>query len=87
MKALLDTHTFLWWITEDPKLSSRVRKIIGNPDNEIVLSAVSGWEMVIKAKMGRLEFPEDPVGFIQSQIQLNAFTSSIHRDETCLPSF
>lgn len=75
MKALLDTHTFLWWITEDPKLSSRVRRIISNIENEIVISAVSGWEMVIKAQIGRLKFPEDPVRFIQSQIQLNAFIS------------
>jgi PIN domain nuclease of toxin-antitoxin system len=59
MRALLDTHTFLWWITDDPRLSPRVRKIIGDGENELFLSAASGWEMAIKAKLGRLQLPDN----------------------------
>jgi len=42
MKALLDTHTFLWWITDNPQLSLRVREIIGDGNNDLFLSAASG---------------------------------------------
>lgn len=72
MRALLDTHTFLWWITDDPRLSPRVRKIIGDGENELFLSAASGWEMAIKAKLGRLQLPDDPEHFIPEQMALNA---------------
>ena len=39
MRALLDTHTFLWWITDRPQLSTRVREIISDGGNELFLSA------------------------------------------------
>jgi PIN domain nuclease of toxin-antitoxin system len=42
MKVLLDTHTFLWWIADDPQLSARVRHIMASPDIEPFLSAASG---------------------------------------------
>jgi len=71
MKALLDTHAFLWWITDDPRLSPRVRKIIGDGENELYLSAASGWEMAIKAGLGRLQLP-DLERFIPEQMALNA---------------
>lgn len=75
MRDLLDTHTFLWWITDDPRLSSRVYKIIGDGGNELFLSAACGWEMVIKAKLGRLQLPNDPEYFIPEQMALNAIDS------------
>ena len=75
MRALLDTHTFLWWITDDHRLSSRVREIIGDGENELFLSTASGWEMAIKARLGRLELPEDIEHFIPEQMALNAISS------------
>lgn len=75
MRALLDTHTFLWWITDDPRLSPRVRKIIGDGENELFLSAASGWEMAIKAKLGRLKLPDNLERFIPEQLALNAIRS------------
>lgn len=75
MKVLLDTHTFLWWITDHPKLPSRVREIIGDGNNELFVSAVSGWEMAIKAKLGRLQLPDEPQRFILEQLSLNAIQS------------
>ena len=71
MKALLDTHAFLWWIADDPRLSSRVRKIIGDGENGLYLSAASGWEMAIKVGLGRLALPE-PERFIPEQMANNA---------------
>jgi len=72
MKVLLDTHVFLWWITDDPRLSSRAREIIADGANEVFLSAASGWEIAIKAKLGRLRLPDVPERFIPEQLRLNA---------------
>jgi PIN domain nuclease of toxin-antitoxin system len=35
MKILLDTHTFLWWVADDPQISTNAKYIISNPDNEV----------------------------------------------------
>jgi PIN domain nuclease of toxin-antitoxin system len=75
MKALLDTHTFLWWITDDPKLSLRVRGIISDGENEIFISAVTGWEIAIKAQIGRLKLPDEPQRFILEQLKINDMKS------------
>lgn len=70
MKALLDTHTFLWWILDDKRLSPRARETIRDPNNTLFLSAASAWEMVIKAQAGRLRLPENPARFIHEQLSL-----------------
>jgi PIN domain nuclease of toxin-antitoxin system len=72
MKALLDTHVFLWWITDNSRLSSRVREIMGDGNNELFLSAASGWEIAIKAQLGRLKIPDKPELFISEQMVINA---------------
>ncbi len=75
MRALLDTHTFLWWIADDPRLSRSVSKIISEGINEIYLSVASCWEMAIKAKLGKLEVPGDLERFIPEQMLTNAIES------------
>lgn len=75
MNGLLDTHTFLWWITDNLQLSPRVREIVSNGDNVLFLSAVSGWEMAIKAKLGKLHLPENLEGFISEQLAVNAINT------------
>ena len=75
MKVLLDTHTFLWWITDDPKLSLRVRGIISDGENEIFISAATGWEIAIKSQIGRLKLPDEPQRFILEQMKINGMKS------------
>jgi PIN domain nuclease of toxin-antitoxin system len=58
VKALLDTHTFLWWNLDDPRLSARARAVIGDGQNEIFVSAASAWEIAIKVGKGRLTLPD-----------------------------
>ncbi len=41
MKFLLDTHVFLWWIMDDPRLSKRVKELMGEGDNTLYLSCAS----------------------------------------------
>jgi PIN domain nuclease of toxin-antitoxin system len=71
MRALMDTHTFLWWNTDDPQLSPRAREIIAEGSNEIFLSAASTWEIAIKAAKGRLVLPEEPALYVPSRMNLH----------------
>lgn len=54
MKLLLDTHTLLWLDTAPEKLSPAALSACENPENEILLSVVSAWEIQIKHQLGRL---------------------------------
>ena len=54
MKYLLDTHTFLWSVCNTEALSKRARESIINPENEIYVSAVTFWEISIKARVNKL---------------------------------
>jgi PIN domain nuclease of toxin-antitoxin system len=72
MRALLDTHTFLWWVNNDQRISERVREIIGDGSNPLFLSAASGWEIAIKAQLGKLQLPTNLDQFIAEQLALNA---------------
>lgn len=73
MKALLDTHAFLWWITDNPQLSSTVKYILSNRSNQIFFSAASGWEIAIKAQVGKLDLPSNPEIYIAEQLEINSF--------------
>jgi len=75
MKVLVDTHAFLWWITDDPRLSFRAREIFTDGNNELFFSAASGWEISIKVQIGRLRLPADPESFIVDQLRINAIKS------------
>ncbi len=75
MRALLDTHAFLWWITDDPRLSARAREIIGDGSHTLFFSAASGWEIAIKAQLGRLQLPDKADSFVLEQLSANAFNS------------
>ena len=75
MRVLLDTHTFLWWITDDSRLSKKAREIINDGHNELYLSAASGWELAIKARLGRLRLPDDLERFVLEQLTLNGIES------------
>ena len=56
---LLDTHTLLWWLTNDPKLSARAFEIIQAPHNAILVSSASGWEIATKYRLGKLPHAAD----------------------------
>ena len=60
MKILLDTHIFLWFISGDTRLSTNVRNAICDPQNEVYLSTVSVWEVIVKYQLGKLPLPENP---------------------------
>jgi len=72
VKYLLDTHVFLWWITNSPRLPENIRAIIQEKKNELFLSAASIWEMMIKSRLNKLQLPDNPKEFIQEQLKLNS---------------
>ena len=72
MKILLDTHVLLWWITDDSRLSTKARRIISDAGNDLFFSAASGWEIAIKAGLGRISLPEAPDRFIPEQLTRNS---------------
>ena len=57
MRLLLDTHLLLWAAGPSPRLSARARRLIDDPDNELVVSAASLWEIAIKSALRRPNFP------------------------------
>lgn len=73
MRYLLDTHTFLWFINNDPNLSQNARGLIVDADNELWVSIGSIWEMAIKLSSGKLNLPTPYPEFIDQQIRLNDF--------------
>lgn len=56
-KYLVDTHIFIWWMTNSPRLSSKVKKLISDSKNEMYLSIASIWEMAIKIGNKKLDLP------------------------------
>jgi PIN domain nuclease of toxin-antitoxin system len=75
MKILLDTHTFLWWILDDPKLSTKALELIGDNRNTLYWSAASSWEVSIKYALGRLPLPEIPEQFLPTELGKNRIES------------
>jgi PIN domain nuclease of toxin-antitoxin system len=59
MKLLLDTHLLLWAAGHPDRLSAEARTLIDNPENELLFSAASLWEVAIKRGLGRDDFKVD----------------------------
>ena len=61
---LLDTHVFLWWLRDDPKLGPKARAAIADPANAVFVSAATAWEIAVKRASGKLEAHGDVVEWI-----------------------
>lgn len=70
MNYLLDTHAFMWWLSDSKKLSQRARRIISDSNNRIFVSHATQWEIVIKSAIGRLVFPVDR---LELEVEENGF--------------
>jgi PIN domain nuclease of toxin-antitoxin system len=71
MRLLLDTHAFLWFIDDNPRLSARAKTLLES-DADILLSAASLWEMAIKVSLGRLTLAQPFDSFLPEQLTKNA---------------
>ena len=68
MKAVLDTHIWLWWVTEPERLPRKALSVIEDGNNEILLSVASSWEIAIKHAIGKLALPEPPERFVPRRL-------------------
>ena len=59
MNYLLDTHVLVDLMIAPQRLGSTVRRVLGDPLNDVVVSSVSAWEIAIKTALGRLQVPDD----------------------------
>ena len=95
MKAiLLDTHSLLWWLDNDDRLSRRAREAIQNPILQVLVSVGSLWEIAIKQRLGKLKASNlvnnfqkelDDAGFVELPISgVHAIRAAVlpinHRD-------
>lgn len=59
MKLLLDTHALLWFSGGDSRISETAKESIADPENDLLLSLASVWEMAIKVSIGKLDLPNE----------------------------
>lgn len=84
MKLLLDTCTFLWVIQGNPNLSNNAGTLFSDPENEVYLSTISMWEIVIKHQLGRLPLPTPIEQFIIEQRKLHRIESLALQEEAVM---
>lgn len=60
MKLLLDTHIWLWSLAEPGRLSKRVRAAVTRAENELWVSPISVWELLVLAERGRVKLDDEP---------------------------
>ena len=73
MKVLLDTHVFLWWIMDDPRLSAKAREMIAAPETIVYVSAATVWEIAVKSQIGKLSLAQPVKQYIPTQMTTNGF--------------
>lgn len=61
LRLLLDTHALLWWLFDDPQLPPRIRQAIGDLTTQAYVSSVTGWELAIKSRLGKLPYAQEAV--------------------------
>ncbi len=86
MSYLLDTHTFIWAVTDPIKLSDTARTILADGQQDIVVSAVSFWEIALKYSLQKLmlegltpeDFPQAALEIGFRLLDLGALTTSTY---------
>ena len=72
-RLLLDTHTLLWFVWNDPALSANAKSLIEDARNEKFVSVASCWEIAIKAGLGKLVLGEPSSSFLARELATNNF--------------
>jgi PIN domain nuclease of toxin-antitoxin system len=74
MKVLLDTRTFLWWVSAGGRLLSRTaRDLLAMPETEALVSATSAYEIGVKATLGKLHLPAPPEVYVPDRMVRHRF--------------
>jgi PIN domain nuclease of toxin-antitoxin system len=74
VRVLLDTHAFLWWVSErGTRLSDRARELLSDGSNEVIVSMASVWEMSIKVGVGRMDLPDTIERYVPDRLRHHGF--------------
>lgn len=73
MRVLLDTHTFLWFVLNDPLLSDGAKALIEDPASDVLVSPASYWEIAIKVRLNKLDLRSSYDDFMHRGIVGNDF--------------
>lgn len=73
MRLLLDTHTLLWWFTDDERLSQQAHRAITSEDNDVYASTASAWEIATKQRIGKLTSVPDAAERYAELVAANGF--------------
>jgi PIN domain nuclease of toxin-antitoxin system len=86
LNLLIDTHILLWSLNEPERLSAVCREALESPQNQVWVSSISVWELTIKAKIGKIRFPEGLFDAIEAQgMQPLPFTIAHAAEVAILP--
>jgi len=83
---LLDTHVLLWSLLEPERLTERVAKELENPANEIWISPITTWEIMILAEKGRIELNIEPIAWMESVLNTVPFKQAALNHEVAMKS-
>jgi PIN domain nuclease of toxin-antitoxin system len=75
MRLLLDTHTLIWWLAANSSLPISARKLIASRNSQVLVSAVSAWEIATKVRLGRLDIAADLAGDFEAYLVQEGFDS------------
>ena len=94
MKLLLDTHTWFWAASRPESLSESARAAIADPTNELALSAITVWELLVLARKGRIDLGADRHAWVRKHIvdspipkTFLALTAAIAARSEALPGY
>jgi PIN domain nuclease of toxin-antitoxin system len=73
VNLLLDTHAFLWFLDDDPQLSSKAKKLIEDAANRKFVSVATCWEIAIKVGLKKLDLGEPATTFLPRELAANHF--------------
>lgn len=78
-RLLIDTRVLLWWLTDDSSLSASAQDDIADPENELLVSIASLWEIAIKCSLGKLTAPDDLPPVITADLRFQPYGVDVRR--------
>ncbi len=85
-KYLLDTHILLWSLLEPEHLRTRVSSVLEDPDNELWLSPITTWEIIVLAEKGRIVLDEEPANWMAAVLKTIPFRQAVINHEIAMQS-
>ncbi len=74
MRVLVDSHTFLWTLLQDPRVSKKARSVLFSQENELFFSVASLWELSIKIRLGKLRTVTSSIAYLHDELGVYRMT-------------